>query len=561
MEAQLFIKKMTENVYLLDKNHAATGYLVVGSEKACVIDTMNGICNLYEEVRKLTDKPLILVNTHGHPDHIFGNMYFDNAFLNPADLEIARFFTESPDFKKMLKEKNAEIPTFESIFEGDTIDLGNLHLKVYELPGHTPGGIVLLLEEERILFTGDGINHHLWMQLDHSAPMSYFLKSLDRLMFLEEKADRILHGHAHDFDDISLMRAVRNGVEEICNGQTDDDPDYEYFGGKVKQHPFKCLPDKTYQQADHVICYDPKDQVPKRVFDTRRAWAEGDGIRDAELVEPETVEKYRNIMYGRHCFLNLLDLYIPKDRSKTAGNGTKWPVIISIHGGGWFYGDKELYRFYCMHLAEYGFAVVNFNYRLAPENHFPAPIEDTAAVFNWVSANAERYNLDKNNIFMTGDSAGAQLVSQMACIVSNPEYASLFNIEIPKDLKFNAVSLACGIYSFPSMEEKDKLVENIADYLGDLSLLNDLRTKVLDHITDKYPPAYVFSSYCDFLFDACEPMSNLISSRGAESRYEIFGAPERMDIGHVFHVNMKLEESERANKAQTDFFKEHILKE
>ena len=74
--AELYVKKMTENVYLLDEDHAATGYLVVGSEKACVIDTMNGACDLYEEVRKLTDKPLVVVNTHGHPDHIFGNRFF-----------------------------------------------------------------------------------------------------------------------------------------------------------------------------------------------------------------------------------------------------------------------------------------------------------------------------------------------------------------------------------------------------------------------------------------------------------------------------------------------------
>ena len=56
-------------------------------------------------------------------------------------------------------------------------------------------------------------------------------------------------------------------------------------------------------------------------------------------------------------------------------------MIVNIHGGGYFYGDKELYRFYCMHLAEYGFAVINYNYRLSPENKFPAPLEDTFSVF------------------------------------------------------------------------------------------------------------------------------------------------------------------------------------
>ena len=48
--------------------------------------------------------------------------------------------------------------------------------EIYELPGHTPGGIVLLLREDRILFTGDSVNHHLWMQLEGCAPLDEFVK-------------------------------------------------------------------------------------------------------------------------------------------------------------------------------------------------------------------------------------------------------------------------------------------------------------------------------------------------------------------------------------------------
>lgn len=53
------------------------------------------------------------------------------------------------------------------------------------------------------------------------------------------------------------------------------------------------------------------------------------------------------------------------------------PVIVSVHGGGWGYGDKERYQYYCMSLAQQGFAVVNFSYRLASKYKFPAPLEDT----------------------------------------------------------------------------------------------------------------------------------------------------------------------------------------
>ena len=257
MEKELYIKEAAPGVWLMDEAHEATGYLVVGEEKACVIDTMNGWNNLYEAVRRITDKPVFVVNTHGHPDHIFGNVYFDEAYLNPEDLPLARMFTENPEFLKLCAENHLRMPPFRDVREGDVFDLGGRHLEVYAIPGHTPGGIVLLLREDRILFTGDSVNHHLWMQLDGCAPMDELVRNLDRIMFLEQKADRILHGHADGFDDISLLRCLRNGADELSRGMTENDTPYRYFGGEVRQHPFACLPDRHYQSSQHVICYDP----------------------------------------------------------------------------------------------------------------------------------------------------------------------------------------------------------------------------------------------------------------------------------------------------------------
>ena len=257
MEKELFIKEIRPGIYLMDEAHEATGYLIVGESHACVIDTMNGYNDLYQAVRKLTDKPLIVVNTHGHPDHIFGNVYFDEAYMNPVDLPLSRIFTEDPEFLKQCNENDLKMPPFRDIHPGEVIDLGGRTLEVFALPGHTPGGILLLLREDRILFTGDSINHHLWMQLDGCLPMKAFLKELDRILFLEDRADIILHGHAHDVDDISLLRCLRNGAEEICEGKTEEDLPYEWFGGIARQHPFQCDPYKFYQQKDHVICYQP----------------------------------------------------------------------------------------------------------------------------------------------------------------------------------------------------------------------------------------------------------------------------------------------------------------
>ena len=292
-----------------------------------------------------------------------------------------------------------------------------------------------------------------------------------------------------------------------------------------------------------------KVKVPDRVINMRKAWAESDAMRDAGLTEPENIEKHKNISYGPYGKWNLLDLYRPADKKDKL-----FPVIISIHGGGYFYGDKELYRFYTMHLAEYGFAVINYNYRLSPENKFPAPLEDALAIFNWISYNATEYGMDKSKVFMVGDSAGAQLVSQFACICTNDSYAETFGFKVPKDVVLRGISLACGMYSIRD-RMKDDNNEMMMDYYGSNSLMDDPRTEVLENITSEYPPAFVFSAENDFLRDECKPMADYLVSKGIRAEYKIYGTKEEKDIAHVFHCNMRLAEGERANKDQIDFFK------
>ena len=145
MDHELFIKQLKPSIYLFDEAHVSSGYLVVGEKKACLIDTMNGYNNLYEAIRKITDKPIVVVNTHGHPDHIFGNVYFDKAFMNPADNELAESFKNIPEFADACKKYGLSMPPFSPIGEGDVIDLGGKTLEIYNIPGHTQGSILLLL--------------------------------------------------------------------------------------------------------------------------------------------------------------------------------------------------------------------------------------------------------------------------------------------------------------------------------------------------------------------------------------------------------------------------------
>ena len=108
--------------------------------------------------------------------------------------------------------------------------------------------------------------------------------------------------------------------------------------------------------------------MAQTVEQLRKGIAESDARRDAGLTTPEDIQRFDDLRYGDDPQWNVLDVYRPK------GEEGKLPVIFSIHGGGWVYGDKQLYSHYCMRLAQRGFAVVNFSYRLAPESKYPAAL-------------------------------------------------------------------------------------------------------------------------------------------------------------------------------------------
>ena len=73
------IVRVNEDIILIDDAGDSTCYLVTGKEQALLIDTANGQENLMEIVGELTELPVTVVNTHGHIDHIFGNVFFKEA--------------------------------------------------------------------------------------------------------------------------------------------------------------------------------------------------------------------------------------------------------------------------------------------------------------------------------------------------------------------------------------------------------------------------------------------------------------------------------------------------
>lgn len=244
------IKDLGQGVWLLDDNGESTCYVVCGTEKAMVIDTVNGAEDLKAIVRTITDLPLVVVNTHGHCDHIFGNMYFEEAWMHPEDQALAeRHFSM---FRDVMDKQGLTPCPFRWLEVGQVFDLGGgSKLEVVSLRGHTQGSVGLLDRGRRILFSGDGCNPHIWMQLPESGPIRQLRDTLTDLKAQHgDEFDAILYGHAHEGAiSAGLVDDLLRACDELLRGDTANDLPYEYFAGVCKKHPY-------VEDPDAVVVYD-----------------------------------------------------------------------------------------------------------------------------------------------------------------------------------------------------------------------------------------------------------------------------------------------------------------
>ncbi|MBI4558746.1 MAG: alpha/beta hydrolase [Candidatus Hydrogenedentes bacterium] len=131
---------------------------------------------------------------------------------------------------------------------------------------------------------------------------------------------------------------------------------------------------------------------------------------------PDGVLEEKNLEYGKVGDKSLeLDLYYPANLSKAV------PALIFIHGGGWKGGNRSDYRYYTVRYAKRGYVVATISYRFAPENLFPAAVEDAKCAARWLRANAGKYHVDPQKIGVLGGSAGGHLSMMVGYSSEVPE--------------------------------------------------------------------------------------------------------------------------------------------
>lgn len=218
-------------------------YLVEGSQRAALIDTGSGVGSLRTYVEGLTDKPVIVLLTHGHLDHAMGAPEFDTVYMSRkdhyiynahCDMELRKeYLSQAPAFAKVEEQDYipiASCSSFHDLKEDDSFDLGGITIQIFECPGHTLGSVVMLLKEERTLITGDACNTFTFLFDWYTTDLLTYESSLRRLLAqTEESFDRIYLSHRNSDAPKELIRGVLQVCDDIKSGRTDDIP-FEFMG-------------------------------------------------------------------------------------------------------------------------------------------------------------------------------------------------------------------------------------------------------------------------------------------------------------------------------------------
>ena len=248
-----------KDTWEIDEFDCASIFLLIGAERAMVIDCGMGIGDLRGAIEQITDKPLVCVISHGHVDHTGNARQFEEIWIHPKDadrpipqsIEKRRFdiqriakrqkgsigapfnmFNLSPfDLDTDLAgEDEGDMPRLRFLEDGMQFDLGGGRIvTAYECPGHSKGEMIFLDEQTRTMFCGDALNFNLGVGAE---PVERTLRYLKRMQAMSDRYDDIYNGH-HDFralgrpldDDclpnvIALLEDAVNGRINICEASS-----------------------------------------------------------------------------------------------------------------------------------------------------------------------------------------------------------------------------------------------------------------------------------------------------------------------------------------------------
>jgi acetyl esterase/lipase len=236
------------------------------------------------------------------------------------------------------------------------------------------------------------------------------------------------------------------------------------------------------------------------------------------------------------------------DVFRTAESEGPQPTVIWVHGGAWISGDKSNVAGYLRILAAEGYTAVGLDYTVAPEAVYPTAIRQLTETIAYLLDNADRYGVDTTRIVLAGDSAGAQLASQLAAMATNPGYEDLVGIDsaLTAD-QLVGVLLNCGVYELDGMAK----LTGIGAWGFKIALWAYTGTKdwsqeasgalmsSLEFATEDFPATYISGGNGDALtWVESVPMANRLDELGVDVTRVFYPADHEPGLAHEYQFHL-----------------------
>lgn len=224
------ITDLGNGIWKITEKMGVSEYLIVGTEKALLIDTGYSYGRGFlKRLRKITTLPIMVVNTHFHPDHSGKNNLFHDIYIGKNDIPngknevllLLQKIRKAQPIKGTMYSALMRCPKIKSNYiavgNGMKFELGNRNIEVIEMPGHTPGSIILLDEKTKTVFAGDAVNTGTWLFTNEKQKLDDYEKRLyslsDQLIMLGY--ENVLFSHQKEKLDIGFLKEYADFINKL----------------------------------------------------------------------------------------------------------------------------------------------------------------------------------------------------------------------------------------------------------------------------------------------------------------------------------------------------------